>query len=75
MSPEDRSRAATEESTDLSTRSDDAEQPQDASQPAERDGGALEGIPVSVEDRSRAGTGESTEACARPDLDGKAACN
>ena len=64
-SAEDRSRAGTEESRDLSTgRGDDAKQPEDASPPAEADGGSSEGIRGSVEDRTHAGAEESKDLSA-----------
>jgi hypothetical protein len=60
-SSEDRSRAGTEESIDLSIGCDDAEQPGDVSPSAAADGGSSEGIQGSSEDRSRAGTEESID--------------
>ena len=44
----------------------DAEQPEEASQPAEPDGGSPEGIRGSAEDRSRAGAEESRELSTAP---------
>src|SRR6202008_3633870 len=58
-SSEDRSRAGTEESIDLSVGCDDAEQPGNVSQPAAPDGGSPEGVRGSAEDRSGAGQEES----------------
>src|SRR5437016_11414162 len=47
-------------------RGDDAEQPEEASQPAEPDGGSPEGIRGSAEDRSQAGAEEAMDLATGP---------